>query len=453
MNFPTFQFPWLGAGLVIGINAIIHVIISHGVAIGVMTMILLAESVGRRRREGRYEALAKAAVKPTVIIITGLGAMTGVGIWFTTSALVPAGIGSMLRVFFWPWFVEWAVFISEVVVLLVYYFTWDAWQGRRKRRHIWLGAAYVLLACVSAVLITGILGFMLTSDGWPWGRSFWQAFLNPSFVPQLAWRLAESFALGAGLIMVVLLFFPRDPVFRRRALRLYSAVLGVSAAAMAFMGAWWFKVVPSSFKTHAVFAFQMMTGIRDRPWFWGAHLILIGLVVLAIAAGLLRQRLPAKVLVIPATVSLIVFLAEFEWVREFIRGPYLIPGYMYANTVLLSEHELFKQEGMIRHAHWYEQTLPNSTPDDAGAFLFVQNCGTCHTIGGRNDIRARFRGRTEDGIFVILGRSEEMVPFMPAFSGTDEERAQLARFLSKLEQNGTKRKASSPHPPVGTDKR
>jgi hypothetical protein len=453
MDFPYFQFPWLGDGLVIAITAVVHVIISHGVAIGMMTMIFLAEYIGWRRRDERYEAFAKAAVKPTVIIITGLGAMTGVGIWFTTSALVPAGIGSMLRLFFWPWFVEWAVFVSEVVVLLVYYFAWDAWQGPRKKRHIYLGAAYVVLACLSAVLITGILGFMLTSDGWPWGREFWQAFLNPSFVPQLAWRLAESFALGAAFIMAALLFFQRDVVFRGEALRLYSAVLGVSAALMALTGAWWFQVVPSSFKTHAAFAFQMMTGMQDRPWFWTAHLVLMGLVGLTAAVGLLRWRLLAKVLAIPAAVSLIIFLAEFEWVREFIRGPYLMPGYMYANTVLLSEHELFKHEGMLTHAYWYNQTVPKPTPEDQGAFLFAQNCGTCHTIGGRNDIRARFRGRPEDGIFVMIGRTEEMVPFMPAFSGTDDERAQLARFLSKLEQNAYKLGAPARYPPVGAEER
>ena len=46
MQFPYFQFPLFGDGLIIAIDAILHVFISHGVAIGMMTMIVLAEFLG-----------------------------------------------------------------------------------------------------------------------------------------------------------------------------------------------------------------------------------------------------------------------------------------------------------------------------------------------------------------------------------------------------------------------
>jgi hypothetical protein len=45
----------------------------------------------------------------------------------------------------------------------------------------------------------------------------------------------------------------------------------------------------------------------------------------------------------------------------------------------------------------------------------------------------RVRGRSEDGIAVIIGRLHDMVPFMPPFSGNDEERRTLTRFLASLE--------------------
>ena len=73
-------------------------------------MIVLAEYKGYRNAAPEWEDFAKSAIKPTVIIITSIGAITGVGIWFITSGVVPAAIGSMLRVFFWPWFIEWIVF-------------------------------------------------------------------------------------------------------------------------------------------------------------------------------------------------------------------------------------------------------------------------------------------------------------------------------------------------------
>ncbi len=133
MQFPYYQFPVFGDGLLIAFDAILHVFISHGVAIGVVAMIVLAEYIGYRDNDPKWENFAKSVMKPAVIIITSVGAITGVGIWFITSGVVPAAIGSMLRVFFWPWFTEWIVFALEVVVILILYFTWDHWQFEKKK--------------------------------------------------------------------------------------------------------------------------------------------------------------------------------------------------------------------------------------------------------------------------------------------------------------------------------
>jgi hypothetical protein len=65
------------------------------------------------------------------------------------------------------------------------------------QRHVFLGAAYLSFALLSTALITGILGFMLTSDGWPWDRAFWSAFLNPSYLPQLFLKIGISLSIGA----------------------------------------------------------------------------------------------------------------------------------------------------------------------------------------------------------------------------------------------------------------
>jgi len=56
----------------------------------------------------------------------------------------------------------------------------------------------------------------------------------------------------------------------------------------------------------------------------------------------------------------------------------------------------------------------------------------CHTIDGINDIKTKVRERPEDGIFVIVGHNHEMVPFIPPFSGTEQERRILSRFLYQL---------------------
>lgn len=432
MDFPIFQVPYLGNGMSIGLNAILHVVISHGVAIGVMAMVAISEYYGWKRSSVEWEVFSKDLLKPAVIIITGVGAVTGVGIWFITSALSPTGIGAMLRVFFWPWFIEWGVFTLEVIVILVYYFTWERWMGEKKRSHVYLGFVYLLLALCSAFLITGILGFMLTSDGWPWNKSFWSAFFNPSFLPQLLLRIAGGFGLGILFSIAFLLFSRREKPFRQEALRLFGKGILISLVGSVIFSWWYFKVVPSSFKTNAVFSVLTSHFSQQPELFWFANLMAVALVLIFSFSALRGRILLSKVLILPVLLISIGFVTEYERAREFIRGPYLMPGYMFANQVLLKEDLFFDKEGVLGNAYWYDQTVTRPDVITQGTYLFGQNCSACHTIGGINDIRDRVRGRPEDGIFVILKHAHEMVPFMPPCSGTDDERRVLASFFYQL---------------------
>jgi hypothetical protein len=432
MPFLLFQVPYLGNGMVIGVNAVIHVIISHGVAIGLMAMIVAAEYLGVKRGRPGWEDLAARMLKPAAIIITGVGSVTGVGIWFTTSALNARGAGSMLRVFFWPWFLEWMVFTLEVAAILTYYFKWDRWSGARRKSRISFGAAYVALASVSAVLITGILGFMLTSDGWPWSRSFFSAFFNTSFFPQLLLRLGLSFALGALFALAFVSFSRLGATLRSQALGLYAGIGLAASGLTAVFTAWYFAVVPSRFKTHAVFS-VLTSHLSGRPeLFWWANGLALFLLAAALLAALAGARRTARALVIPAVLAACGLVAEYERVREFIRGPYVMPGYMYSNQVLLSEEPYFKDNGLLANSPWFRLAGQAGDRTLEAVYLFKQNCSSCHTIGGINDIVDRVRGRSSDGIEVILSRTSEMVPFMAPFSGTDEERRVLASFLHEL---------------------
>jgi mono/diheme cytochrome c family protein len=456
MQFPYFQFPLFGDGLIIAIDAILHVFISHSVAIGMVAMIVLAEYIGYRNGAPEWENLAKSAIKPVVIITTSIGAITGAGIWFITSGIVPAAIGSMLRVFFWPWFLEWIVFALEVVVILIIYFKWDHWQGERKKYHLLLGGAYVLLACTSASLITGILGFMLTPDGWPWNKSFWSAFFNPTLLPQLTWRISVSFSMGALLIIFYVLFSRgRKPAFRKTAMRYYAKVLALPLVLMPFAAWWWYYMVPDEFKAHAKPSLLLWVIVKDtglfgifNEIFWISLVVNI-VIVFSILVVTWKERVwIARLIIVPAILIVLFFVAEYERVREFVRGPYLMPGYMYANTVLLTEKRLFDEEGLLKNSFWFERMAPEPTLEQKGAFLFAANCGTCHTVGGRNNIVDRFKGRSEPGIYVILGRTEQMVPWMPPFAGTDEERKITARFIRELVEKKYSMKVPARYPPM-----
>ncbi len=432
MEFPNFNASYLGSGMIIGLDAVLHVIISHGLAIGALSFIVISEYLGQRKASRDWEDFARDFLKFTIIITTGIGAITGAGIWLITSALSPRGIGSMLRIFFWPWFIEWIVFTCELIFILVYYFTWTKWGGERKRKHIYLGVVYVFFAILSALLITGILGFMLTSDGWPWDKSFWSAFLNPSYLPQLLLRLGMAFSLGSLFSVAFLIFTRRATTFRREALKLFGKAALISFSATLVCTWWYFSVVPSTFKTHAVFAVLTSRFSQQPEIFWYAGCA--GAIVLLVFSLVSMKgcTVLANILIIPAFLVSIGFVGGFERIREFIRGPYLMPGYMYANQVLLGENPFFNNEGILKNDFWFNLSSDNQGTAGQGAYLFARNCSVCHTIGGINDIAKKAGGRTVDGIFVILAHTSEMVPFMPPFSGTEEERRTLAGFLYGL---------------------
>ncbi|MDA8240978.1 MAG: c-type cytochrome, partial [Nitrospiraceae bacterium] len=160
------------------------------------------------------------------------------------------------------------------------------------------------------------------------------------------------------------------------------------------------------------------------------------------------STLLVKILILPAILISMGFVSEFERIREFIRGPYLMPGYMYANQVLLKETLVLDKEGLLKNAYWYNSITKRPDVVNQGAYLFAQNCSACHTIGGINDIAKRVQGRTEDGIFVILGHTHDMVPFMPPFSGTEQERRVMARFLDELSTGKLKMGTPSRFTPI-----
>ena len=172
MNFPMLHIPVIGDGMTIAADAVLHVLISHGVAIGVVFFLVFFQSIYALGGDVFWKHASKSLLFPALITTTSVGAVTGVGIWFITGILAPGGIGSLIHLFFWPWFIEWWAFTLEVILILIYFYAWPRLSENHPKTLMLLGWGYVITACISAILISGILGFMLTPDGWPQGQTF-----------------------------------------------------------------------------------------------------------------------------------------------------------------------------------------------------------------------------------------------------------------------------------------
>jgi mono/diheme cytochrome c family protein len=435
MNFPNYQVPWLGKGMVIGLNAVIHVIISHGIAIGTIFMIALAELIAYRRNRPTWDHMAYKSLILPVVIITSVGASTGFGIWVTIGALAPRASASMLRIFFWPWFWEWMAFVIEAVIIVAYYLTWQKMGATRraKKWHIIIGFSYPSLGLISAFLISGILGFMLTPEGFPWNHSYFDAFFNVSLWPQTFLRVFGGLTMGTLFFIALISFNDVDDGARRDALRLYS-LLFILFAVPAFILTWnvYFPRIPRTYFTHAIFCL-LTSHLSQSVWaFYLANYVFLGFLFLLVLFAFLKFRQATRVMIIPALLASFFFVTEFERVREFIRGPFLMPGYMYVSQILLKEAPELMEAGALSRSYWYNAAFPRPSEREIGEALFGNNCTTCHTIGGLNSIRDRLQGRTEESIYVIIGHANELAPFMPPLIVSDAERRVLAHYLYEV---------------------
>ena len=418
--------------MVIGLNAVIHVILSHGVAVGAFGLFALSQIAARQswnRFQNDADEFSWEFLKFLVITITIFGAVTGAGIWFTIGSLAPRSTGLMLRVFFWPWFVEWWIFVFEATSLVTLYLGWSRWHKAGSRIPLWLSIYYALLASISAILITGILSFMLTPGAWVENRNFWTAFLNPTFVPQTVARLGLAFMLGSQISLAVLLCRKRDSEFVHGTVRLYSQVYLLAVIVFAIGLVAYFPNIPASFRTEIIYSVLTQHFVHEQAIFWWINGLAAGLVCIHFLLGLFGKIQFLKLLLIPAFICTCGMIAEFERIREFIRGPYTMPGYMFANGVLVDEYPKFKKDGMLSRTEWFRANQNEQSRWKAGAYLFRRNCGICHTVGGINNINDRLKGRPQDGIYVLLGHTHETIPFMPPFSGNDQERRILSEFL------------------------
>lgn len=431
MNFPVVEFPWLGNGTVIAVIAIIHVIISHGVAIGVTTLMVTMEYRAIQTKNAQLEQVARKLSKWVLILTTTVGAMTGIGIWFSTTVIQPDSIGSLLRIFFWAWFVEWLVFVSEVALLLVYYYTWDKWKGAKRAIHNRIGIALAIFGWITAAIITGILSAKLTPGRWTETLSFWNAFFNPTYLPSLAFRTFLAVMLAVALLSFPIKVFVKNKSLQEDVFKVLGFWTAICLPGILISGLWYLQSIPKEAYDMIVWS----TGMTDQVFKVLNLLGLFAFVIFAFWMVIKPNRLPL-ILSIAIFGTSMAFIAEFEAVRESVRKPFIIYDYMYANGVLAKNEDLYKEEGYLKHSTFSKvKEVTEANRADAGMELYRGQCMSCHTVDGWREKRAfkeRLAGWDEEGIASYIKTLHEARPFMPPFVGTDEELDALAHYLAEV---------------------
>ncbi len=124
-----------------------------------------------------------------------------------------------------------------------------------------------------------------------------------------------------------------------------------------------------------------------------------------------------------------------EWVREAVRKPYLIAGFLYSNQIYPSQRKEIEEKGILKVAKWAKvKEVEPGREGIAGQEIFRLECGSCHAKRGYNGLQPMIAGWSESYLDTQLQHLETLKGFMPPFMGTLEERRALAKYLAQMAQ-------------------
>lgn len=453
MDFPMFHLDWLNNRMLIAIIAIIHVMINHGLAVGFMPFITWLEQRGVQK-SGRDEITDVAwddqvykMMKVAFVITTTIGAMTGVGIWFSVALVSPTSIGSLIRVFYWAWFAEWLVFVTEVILIMIYFLTWKSNNSslRAKLLHIRFGWFLSLFSWITMAIIVSILSFMMDPGNWNTHKSLLNGFTNPIYLPQLLFRTPTAMLVAGSFgMLLITIFFKKGTEIREKAVQ-YASKWILLWAPISLVGAIiYYNAIPEAMTANMSTA----VGTMDFNKYYDLmkYFIIFGIassLVMAIIGLLKAKWIKAHVVLFPVLMAF-GYLGFFERVREFVRKPYVIGGYMYSNLLLEEDYPVYQQFGLLNNATY--TTVTEITPEntvEAGRNVFMLACSRCHTAQGVNGVVDVFERMYGIGKPLDINSMAGYIPnmhngrtYMPPFPGTKEESEVLAAYIKNLQETG-----------------
>lgn len=127
---------------------------------------------------------------------------------------------------------------------------------------------------------------------------------------------------------------------------------------------------------------------------------------------------------------------SMEFVREGIRKPYVIRGYLWSNGIANRPAEIARLngDGILAHSPWIAtpEQLARADERTRGRWVFRAQCSGCHTVDGVNGITPLVRGWSREMLRFNIDHLRRLKGFMPPFVGTDAEKDALAEYLFGL---------------------
>ena len=191
------DIPWLGSRNLIWIVAQQHLLLA-GFVLGVPIFAWVCELVGWKSGESRYDKLAKEFTKLLTSAYATTALFGGI-LLFLLVGLYPKLMAYLSDIFFPSFLAYCMLFLMETVVLYLYWYGWDAMQGRKKWIHLSLGFLLNLFALGIMIVPNSWATFqaspVVVGDGTAIERA-WAATWNPTWWPVNIHRLIANVVLG-----------------------------------------------------------------------------------------------------------------------------------------------------------------------------------------------------------------------------------------------------------------
>jgi cytochrome bd-type quinol oxidase subunit 1 len=420
--YPVNSFGPIMKGMVIGGLGIFHVFLAQ-FAIGGGMLMCYFQWLAQTGRSAAARRFLDGYFKVLILVSFVVGALTGVGMWFTSIQVSPRTIGVMVDQFHWVWAIEWTFFCLEIVAGYAFY-RCGSRLGDRSR--MTLLVLYAVAAWFSLFWINGILAWQLTPGRWSQSHDVWSGFFNPSFWPSLIYRSITSLTIASLVACVVINAMHDLERPERRDLLHRAAYLLAPMMFMPALGIWYLNTMPSDSRSWVLGGSPTMTMFLTLAI--GASL-LIGLYAVI---GLILQRLSIN----GATATLLCALAfgataGGEFVREGARKPYTIREYLYSNSITPREVATLRQIGSVSLDPYPLRDAEDYANDQLrlGAKVFRFQCSVCHTINGINGLDQLAGTWTTDQKRLNIAQLNRTKPFMPPFSGTADELEALVQLI------------------------
>lgn len=208
---PPVDFPYAGNRTGVWVVAQLHILFAAFI-LGAPIFAVVAEWLGHKNNDPKYDRLAKEVIKVTVILYS-MTALTGGLFIFVLLGTYPDFSTWLIKHFFLVFAVIYPLlFILETIILYAYFYSWDSMKGARKGRHIALGILLNVVGTVTLFVIDGPTSFMntpakaagdLSLVEFIQTASLWDKMANYSWMPLNLHRLVGNVTFGgfiAGLI-------------------------------------------------------------------------------------------------------------------------------------------------------------------------------------------------------------------------------------------------------------